>query len=74
MATKIDFQLIPLERLSAPRFDVKQLPFSILPNIEVAEVSGLLPPSMFDHLRSEVGRHKMRVFDGAAKYALVLSI
>jgi hypothetical protein len=71
MATKIDFQLIPLERLSDQPFDLTQLPFSIFPGIEAADVSGLLPASMFDHLRSEVGRHRMRVFDGNAKHALV---
>src|SRR5271156_3045180 len=71
MATKIDFQLIPLERFSAQPFDLTQLPFNILPGVEVADVSSLLPPSMFEHLRSEVGRHRMRVFDGTAKYAFV---
>jgi hypothetical protein len=71
MATKIDFQLIPLESFSAQPFDLMQLPFAILPDIEVADVSALLPPSMFDLLRTEVGRHQMRVFDGTNKYALV---
>lgn len=71
MAIKIEFQLIPLERLSAKPFDLSQLPFNILPEVEVADVSGLLPPEMFEHLRTEVGRHRMRVFDGLLKYALV---
>jgi hypothetical protein len=71
MATKIDFQLIPLERFSARPFDISRLPFPILPNVEVADVSNLLPPSMFEYLRSEVGRQRMHVFDGTAKYALV---
>jgi hypothetical protein len=72
MATKIDFQLIPLDSLSHPHpFDLSQLPFSILPEVEVADVSDLLPPAMFDYLRPEVGRHRVRVFDGQAKYALV---
>ena len=70
MTTKIEFQLIPLERLSSP-FDLSQLPFSILPDIEVADVSDLLPPEMFEHLRAEVGGHRMRVFDGRVKHALV---
>jgi hypothetical protein len=71
MATKIDFQLIPLERLSAHPFDLSQLPFAILPDVEVADVSDLLPPAIFEHLRTEVGRHRMRVFDDRVKYALV---
>jgi hypothetical protein len=70
MATKIDFQLIPLERFLAQPFDLTQLPFNVLPGVEVADVSNLLPPSMFEYLRPEVGRHRMRVFDGT-KYALV---
>jgi len=71
MATKIDFQLIPLERLSAQAFDLSQLPFSVLPNVEVADVSNLLPPQMFEYLSTEVGRHRMRVFDGHVKHAFV---
>lgn len=71
MATKIEFQLIPLERLSDPPFDLAQLPFNILPGVEVADVSDLLPPAMFEYLRAEVGRHRMYVFDGRVKYALV---
>jgi hypothetical protein len=68
---KIAFQLIPLERLSGQTFDFSQLPFSITPGVEVADVSGLLPPSMFTHLVSEVGRHRMRFFDGTVKHAFV---
>jgi hypothetical protein len=63
MATKSEFQFIPLEGLSEP-FDLSQLPFNILPEVELADVSDLLPPEMFEHLRVEVGRHLMRVFDG----------
>ncbi len=71
MTTKIEFQLIPLERLSCQQFDLSQLPFHILPEVEVADVSVLLPPEMFEHLRAEVGRHRMRVFEGRFKCALV---
>lgn len=71
MATKVDFQLIPLERLAAHPFDLSKLPFSILPDIEVADVSDLLPPEMFEYLKAEVGRYRMRVFDGRVKYAFV---
>ena len=71
MAKKIDFQLIPLDRLSRQPFDYSQLPFTIVPDVEVADVSDLLPPSMFEHLRTEVGRHRMRFFDGTVKHALV---
>jgi hypothetical protein len=71
MATEIEFQLIPLDRLSAHPFDLAQLPFTILPDVEVADVSDLLPAAMFEYLRAEVGRHRMRVFDGQVKHALV---
>jgi hypothetical protein len=71
MATKIDFQLIPLERLSVHPFDLTRLPFSVLPGVEVADVSSLLPPAMFKFLGTEVGLHRMRIFDGQIKYALV---
>lgn len=71
MATKIAFQLIPLERLSNQAFDLSQLPYSIMQNVEVADVSQLLPPSMFEYMKSEVGRHRARFFDGTVKHALV---
>lgn len=71
MATKIDFQLIPLERISGQAFDLTQLPFSLMPSVEVADVSELLPPSMFKYLAVEVGRHSMRFFDGSVKHAFV---
>jgi hypothetical protein len=71
MAMKIAFQLIPLERLSSPAFDFSQLPYSIMQNVEVADVSQLLPPSMFEYMKSEVGRHRLRFFDGTVKHALV---
>jgi hypothetical protein len=68
---KIAFQLIPLERLSGQAFDLSQLPFNIMPNVEVADVSALLPSSMFENLRAEVGRHRMRFVDGTVKHAFV---
>jgi len=71
MATKIAFQLIPLERFSSQPFDLSQLPFSIMPNVEVADVSELLPPSMFEYMKVEVGLHRLRFFEGTVKYALV---
>lgn len=72
MATKIDLQLIPLEKTSREaEFDLSQLPFSIMPNVEVADVSALLPPSMFKHLEVEVGRHRMRFFESEVKHAFV---
>ncbi len=71
MATKIDFQLIPLERFSLQPFDFSQLPFAVMPDIQVADVSALLPAATFEHLRTEVGGHRMRVFDGNVKHALV---
>lgn len=71
MATKIAFQLIPLDRLSRQPFEFSQLPFSIMPCVEVADVSDLLPPTMFEHLRAEVGRHRMQFSDGTVKHALV---
>lgn len=71
MATKIAFQLIPLDIHSRQPFDLSQLPFTVMPNVEVADVSDLLLPSMFEHLRTEVGRYRMRFFDGTVKHALV---
>jgi hypothetical protein len=71
MAIKIAFQLIPLERLSGQTFDLSQLPFNIMPAVEVADVSELLPPSMFKYLATEVGQHSMRFFDGSVKHAFV---
>ena len=68
MATKIAFQLVPLERAS---FDLSQLPFSIMPNVEIADVSELLPPSMFDYLRADAGLHRLRFFETRLKRALV---
>ncbi len=38
MATKIAFQLIPLEaHLARPSFDLSKLPFVIMPSVEVAD-------------------------------------
>ncbi|MCU1244082.1 MAG: hypothetical protein JWO71_4808 [Candidatus Acidoferrum typicum] len=71
MPIRVDFQLVPLDRMSIPPFDLSQLPFVVLPDIEVADVSDLLPPAMFEYLRAEVGGHRMRVFHGNVKHALV---
>jgi hypothetical protein len=71
MPTKIAFQLIPLETFSLQPFDLSQLPFSIMPNVEVADVSELLPPSMFEYLKAEAGRQRMRFFERTVKHALV---
>ena len=71
MAAKIAFQLIPLERFSLQPFDLTQLPFGIMPNIEVADVSELLPPSMFNFLKAGVGSERMRFFESTVKHALV---
>jgi hypothetical protein len=71
MATKIAFQLIPLDIHSLQPFDLSQLPFSILANVEVADVSELLPPSMFEHMKVEIGRQQMHFLDSTVKHALV---
>jgi hypothetical protein len=71
MSMKVAFQLLPLERLSEQKFDLAQLPFKVLPAVEVADVSQLLPPSMFAPLATEVGRYRMRFFDGDVKHAFV---
>jgi hypothetical protein len=42
-----------------------------MPDVEVADVSELLPPSMFEFLEAEVGRHQMRFFSGRTKHAFV---
>lgn len=68
---QIEIQLIPLERRAVPIFDVSQLPFRITPGVEVADVSSLLPPSEFEYLKEEVGRHQLRYFTSTVKYGFV---
>jgi len=41
-----------------------------MPNVEVADVSDPLPPTIFQYLKGEVGRHRMRFFDGHVKYVV----
>jgi hypothetical protein len=71
MATKLEFQLIPLDRMARPPFDLSQLPFSLMSGVEVADVSALLPPSRFTYLTAEVGRYRMRFYDDTVKHAIV---
>jgi len=71
MAVKIAFQLIPLERFTGQIFDLSKLPYGIMPNVEVADVSDLLPPAAFAHLAAEVGRYRMRFFESQVKHAFV---
>lgn len=70
-ANRIGIQLIPLERMAEPVFDLSQLPFEIAPGVEIADVSSLLPPSEFEYLQAEVGRHQLRYFTSTVKYGLV---
>jgi hypothetical protein len=42
-----------------------------MPNVEVADVSELLPPSMFNFLKAGVGSERMRFFESTLKHALV---
>jgi hypothetical protein len=44
---QIEIQLIPLERIAEPIFDLSQLLVEIAPGVEVADVSAQLPPSEF---------------------------
>jgi hypothetical protein len=67
----IEVQLIPLERFAEPVFDVSQLPFSITPGVEAADVSVIMPPSDFAYMEVEVGRWQMRHFNSAVKFGLV---
>lgn len=68
---QIEIQLIPLESTAKPPFDLAQLPVEIAPGVEVADVSSLLPPTEFEHLKAEVGRHQLRYFTSTVKYGLV---
>src|SRR5260370_2286806 len=68
---QIEIQLIPLERIAEPIFDLSQLPVEIAPGVEVADVSALLPPSEFEYMQAEVGRHQLRYFTSSIKYGLV---
>src|SRR6266568_5642717 len=68
---QIEIQLIPLEKIAEPIFDLSQLPVEIAPGVEVADVSALLPPSEFEYMQAEVGRHQLRYFTSSIKYGLV---
>jgi hypothetical protein len=68
---RIEIQLIPLERIAQPIFDLSQLPVEIAPGVQVADVSALLPPSEFEYMQAEVGRHQLRYFTSSIKYGLV---
>jgi hypothetical protein len=70
-AQQIAIQLIPLERTAEPVFDLAQLPVEIASDVEVANVSSLLPPAEFEHMKAEVGRHQLRYFTSEVKYGLV---
>jgi hypothetical protein len=70
-ANRIEIQLIPLERMAEPIFDLSQLPFAITPGVEVADVSSLMPPSDFEYMKEEVGRHQLHYFTANVKYGLV---
>jgi hypothetical protein len=68
---QIGIQLIPLERTADPIFDLSRLPFEMAPGLRVEDVSSLLPPSEFDYMKLEVGRHQLRYFTSTVKYGLV---
>jgi len=70
-ANQIAIQLIPLEKIAKPIFDLSKLPFEIAPGVHAADVSSLLPPSEFDYMKLEVGRHQLRYFTATVKYGLV---
>lgn len=67
----IEIQLIPLERIAEPIFDVSKLPIAIAPGVEVADVSSLMPPSDFEYMRAKVGDYQLRDFTTTVKYGLV---
>jgi len=70
-AKQIAIQLVPLEKIAHPTFDLTQLPVEIAPGVEVADVSSLLPPAEFEYMKAEVGRHQLRYFTSEVKYGVV---
>lgn len=70
-ANQIGIQLIPLEKIADPIFDLSKLPFTIVPGVQVADVSSLLPPSEFEYMKSEVGSYQLRYFTSTVKYGFV---
>jgi hypothetical protein len=70
-SNQIEIQLVPLERMAEPLFDLSQLPVEITPGVQVADVSSLLPPPEFEYMKAEVGRHQLRYFTSTVKYGLV---
>src|SRR5215831_3519093 len=70
-SSRIEVQLIPLEHFAEPVFDLSQLPFAITPDVQVEDVSAMMPPSDFAFMATEVGKNKMRFFDSTVKFGLV---
>jgi hypothetical protein len=70
VTTRLNFHFVSLDTMGIPPFDTSCLPFEVLPGIEIADVSALLPPSLFTHMRAEVGRHRMYYFESTRKFAL----
>lgn len=56
--------------MGVPPFDTNCLPFEVLEGVEIADVSALLPPSLFTHMRGEAGRHRMYYLESTRKFAL----
>jgi hypothetical protein len=61
---------VSLDTMGIPPFDTSCLPFGVLPGVEIADVSALLPPSLFTHMKDEVGRHRMYYLESSRKFAL----
>jgi hypothetical protein len=70
MTTRLNFHFVSLDTMGIPPFDTSRLPFEVLESVEVADVSALLPPSLFAHMRGEVGRHRMYYLESTGKFAL----
>jgi hypothetical protein len=70
MATRIKFHFVSLDTMGIPPFDTTQLPFEVLQGFEIADVSGLLPPSLFAHMKGEVGPQRMYFLESTRKFAL----
>jgi hypothetical protein len=70
MTTRMNFHFVSLDTMGIPPFDTSKLPFEVLPQIEIADVSVLLPPSLFAHMKDEVGRHRMYYLESTNKFAL----
>ena len=55
MTTRVKFRFVSLDTMGIPPFDMTRLPFEVFQGVEIADVSALLPPSLFANMKGEVG-------------------